>query len=208
MLKFLSDLIEWFLDLLGFQKKGSSSSLSQTPSSDVSVAPSFPVEVKTLPETELKLGADVQPKYQKSRSILTYREGVFYNSLISAVDDNWYQIFAKVRLADFLWLANEPEDRKFHQNQIMCKHVDFLICDKSSLAPVLGIELDDSSHKVYEHKERDKFKDDLFLAVGLPLLRMDLQLNYSSDFLREQIVEKLRIFSSSESESPNSIVGS
>ncbi|SRR6266498_2881042 len=197
MWKFLSDLIEWFLDLLGLQKKGSSSS-SQISSGRAPVAPIFPTEVTARPETELRLEADVQPQYRKNKSILTYREGVFYNSLINAVDDNQYQVFAKVRLADFTWLANQPENQKFHRNQLMCKHVDFLLCNKSSLAPILGIELDDSSHKLPEHQERDKFKDNLFLAVGLPLLRMDLQSDYPSDYLRQQIEEKLKGFSGSE----------
>jgi hypothetical protein len=214
MLKFLSDLfdglsdlLEQILDFLGIQKKGSSSS-KQTPSNNVPVAPVFPTEVKPQLETELKLGADVQPQYRKSKSILTYREGIFYNSLIRAVDNNRHQVFAKVRLADFLWLANEPENRKFHQNQILCKHIDFLLCDKFSLAPILGIELDDSSHKLPEHQERDKFKDDLFSSIGLPLLRMDLQSKYSSYYLRRQIEAKLKEVPSSEIESPNSIGGS
>ena len=77
----------------------------------------------------------------------------------------------------------------------MCKHVDFLLCSKPSLAPILGIELDDSSHKLPEQQERDKFKDILFSSVGLPLLRMDLQSDYSSDFLRQQIKESLDKFS-------------
>ena len=201
MLKFLSDLIEWFLGLFGFQRKDSSQSSSQTPSSNVQVAPSFPTEVKPRPETELGFGANVQPQYRRNKSILTYREGVFYNSLIGAIDETRYQVFAKVRLADFFWLANEPENRKFHQNQIMCKHVDFLLCSKPSLAPVLGIELDDSSHKLPEQQERDKFKDVLFLSVGLPLLRMDLQSNYSSDFLRQQIEESFGKFSNNKGES-------
>ena len=201
MLKFISDLIEWFLDLLGFQRKDSSRTSIQPPSSNVLVAPSFATEVKPRIEPELGLEANVQPQYRKNKSILTYREGVFYNSLIGAIDESQYQVFAKVRLADFFWLANEPENRKFHQNQIMCKHVDFLLCSKPSLAPVLGIELDDSSHKLPEHQERDKFKDTLFSSVGLPLLRMDLQSNYSSDFLRQQIEESLGKFSNNKVES-------
>ena len=191
MWKFLSDLIEWFLDLFGLQKKGSSSS-SQTSSGSVPVAPIFPTEVTARPETELRLEADVQPQYRKNKSILTYRESLFYKSLIEAIDNNQFQVFAKVRLADFTFLANQPKEQKFHRNQLMCKHVDFLLCNKPSLAPILGIELDDSSHKLPEQQERDKFKDNLFLAVGLPLLRMDLQSDYPSDYLRQKIEEKLK----------------
>ena len=206
MSKFIADFIakvkENILDLLGVQRKDSPSSSGQEQSGNVQqISPTFPTEVRPRPETELRLEANVQPQYRKSKSILTYREGVFYNSLIGAIDETRYQVFAKVRLADIFWLANEPENRKFHQNQIMCKHIDFLVCSKPSLAPVLGIELDDSSHKFPEHQERDKFKDTLFLSVGLPLLRLNLQSNYSSEFLRQQIKEKLAQFSPGKGES-------
>jgi len=68
MWKFLSDLFEWILDLLGLQKKGSSSS-RQTSSENVPVAPIFPTEVTARHETELRLEANVQPQYRKNKSI-------------------------------------------------------------------------------------------------------------------------------------------
>jgi hypothetical protein len=130
------------------------------------------------------------PEYRKSRSVVTYREGVLFRALILAVAGR-YQVLAKVRLADFIWLANEPAEAKFHRNQILCKHVDFLICDRVTLAPLLAVELDDSSHQQPDHQARDQFKDDLFQMVDLPLLRLPIQPGYRSAELRAIIDGKI-----------------
>jgi hypothetical protein len=179
------------LKLFGVQKQipPSRQTLESIPSPQEAL--SSPTATHSEVAPQLELGSDVPPEYRKSKSLFTYRESVLYKALAQAVN-NRYQIFVKVRLADFIWLANEPENRKFHQNQILCKHIDFLLCDKVSLAPLLGIELDDSSHKRPGHHERDHFKDGIFRAVGLPLLRMELQSEYSTRFVQEQIDEKLK----------------
>jgi len=133
----------------------------------------------------------IEPVYQKQKSILTDSESVFYKVLIKAVGSQ-YHIFAKVRLADFVWLANESETQKYHLNQILGKHVDFLLCDNNSLSPMLCIELDDKSHELPDHQERDNFKNKLFESIGMPLLRVKLQNGYSSSYLYDLIEWKLK----------------
>ena len=140
---------------------------------------------------QLELTTDEPPHYHLSNSLFTFQESKFYLLLVQAVG-NRYQIFAKVRLADFVWLANYPREQKYHRNQILCKHVDFLLCERGRFSPILIIELDDSSHKLPEHQTRDEFKNKLFEAVGLPLLRLDLQKEYSVQHIREQIDKKLQ----------------
>jgi hypothetical protein len=143
------------------------------------------------PLTELPLGSPVLPEYRKSKSLLTFRERILHSALRRA-NDNDYALFVKVRLGDFVYLANEPQDRKFHVNQILCKHVDFLFCDKVTLEPLLVVELDDSTHKQPDHHERDKFKEETFSAIHLPLLRISVQSDYNQQWLRKQIQELIR----------------
>jgi len=50
------------------------------------------------------------------------------------------------------------------------KHVDFLLVRSNDLAPVAGIELDDSSHEEEDRQQRDVFVDEAFASAGLPLL--------------------------------------
>ncbi|MBK9925067.1 MAG: DUF2726 domain-containing protein [Anaerolineales bacterium] len=139
---------------------------------------------------ELGISSSDKPEYRKSKSVLTYRERILLRSIRRAVA-NEYTILMKVRMGDFVWLANEPKDRKFHNNQVQCKHVDFLICDKLMIEPLLVIELDDKSHQKFDHAERDKFKDETFEAVGLPIIRIEMQETYDADILKKQILEKI-----------------
>jgi len=129
---------------------------------------------------------------QRKGGLFSYQERLFYRTLQEVVD-NQYQIFAKVRMADILWLSNEIQDRKYHNNQILCKHLDFVLCDKSDIKPVLIIELDDSSHRRYDRRESDEFKDRVFEMVGLPLLRVQVEQTYSTEKLKAQIQEKLSL---------------
>lgn len=140
----------------------------------------------------MELSGSDAPEYRKSKSVLTYRERVLLRAIRRAVDGG-YTILMKVRMGDFVWLANEPNDRKFHNNQILCKHVDFLLCNKFTLEPLLVIELDDKSHKKSDHAERDKFKDETFESIGLPIIRVELQESYNADELKKRIEEKIAV---------------
>ena len=178
-MNWLQRFLNWLRRLFGIAQPSAPPTMAQ---------PQPPAPVITAPE--MGLAANEPPIYRKSDSIFTYRERIFYAVLLDAINRD-YWIFAKVRMADFMWLTNEPEDRKHHANQILCKHVDFLLCEKRSYRPVLAIELDDRSHLKYDHHERDEFKDKTFAAIGLPLLRVPLERDYSSDELRAQIQDAL-----------------
>jgi hypothetical protein len=185
--RLLARIWERLLDFFGLEKKAPSldKPTINPQSPQTTVSPKTPT---TIPELALSSGEP--PQYRKNKSLFTYRERVFYAALRRAVG-NQYQIFAKVRLADFIWITNEPADRKYRNNQINCKHVDFLLCSRYSHEPLLAIELDDSSHKQPDTQERDKFKDGTFSAIGLPLLRVELQPEYEPEIIRDLIRSKI-----------------
>ncbi len=60
-------------------------------------------------------------------------------------------------------------------NKISQKHVDFLICRHDDWMPILGIELDDDSHKKTARKLRDMLVNELFASKGIPLLRIHVR---------------------------------
>jgi len=80
-----------------------------------------------------------------------------------------------------------PFNRKYHNNQIQCKHFDFVLCDKAFLKPALILELDDSSHDKFNRQESDEFKQQVCEMVGLPLVRVKVQQSYSSDEIDQLI---------------------
>jgi len=157
------------------------------------IVPTAPTKIETpTPPTAIrepefnKLAAAVLPEYRQSKSLFTFRERVFFQALLEDVGSQ-YAVFAKVRLGDIIWLANEPENRKYHINQLLCKHFDFLLCEKGMYKPLLAIELDDSSHDKYEHHERDEFKDKVCEDIGLKLWRPRVQQDYPKDFIAAQV---------------------
>lgn len=181
-------LMKAILEILGESREES----KQRSGADVGEQPiTQEAQRERVRSINLGIASADSPKYRKNKSVLTKPEHILYRALLQA-NDNEYVIFAKVRMGDFVFLANEPQDRKFYVNQVLCKHVDFLFCDNQSLEPLLVVELDDSSHKQYEHSERDEFKNNTFYSIGLPYMRIKIQQEYSNDALRTQIRERVK----------------
>ena len=127
------------------------------------------------------------PYFARER-LLTKTELRFFRSLRKAVQDEW-EIFAMVRIADLLRVKKDAKNKRTWINKILAKHIDFVLCDRNSLKPLLCIELDDSSHERPDRMERDKFVDEAFDAAGLPLIRIPVSENYPPAELRNVIRE-------------------
>jgi Protein of unknown function (DUF2726) len=134
-------------------------------------------------------GQDDLP-YQKAERLLTPAERTFYDALRKAIDGRW-SILAKVRLGDLLEVPYGTMNRRLYRNKIDRKHVDFVLCAAHDFAPLLVIELDDSSHDRWDAQRRDAVKDAALRAAGLPLLRVDVAGTYAPAELRERIDGRL-----------------
>lgn len=81
-------------------------------------------------------------------------------------------MLTKVRLADIFnvstYLKETKQDYRYF-NKIAQKHVDFLICTADTLTPLIGIELNDSSHHSFHRAERDREVETIFRYAQLPL---------------------------------------
>lgn len=124
--------------------------------------------------------------YRRAKSLLSQGERAAWVPIYLAVKRR-YRLFCKVRLLDIV----ECPPTKFNQpnwfKPIRGYHVDFLLCDPDSTEPLLVIELDDRSHQTARSKERDRHKDAVLKAAGIPILRVRAQQAYSTDELRQQI---------------------
>jgi len=100
-----------------------------------------------------------------------------------------YRIFAKVRLADVIKTRSELDGRRRQGafNQIIQKHLDFVLCDPASLAVVAVVELDDSSHRKARQRERDQWKDEALKAASIPVVRFPAARSYATTELAEGI---------------------
>ena len=89
-------------------------------------------------------------------------------------------ICPKVRLADLLFVARPHESRSYF-NRIAQRHVDFVLCEASTMQPLLAIELDDSSHNRPEREDADEFLNAAFDAAALPVVRVPAKHSYTRD---------------------------
>lgn len=128
-------------------------------------------------QPELRAASSEPPKYKKQRSLFSDHERRFYDALLSDLGEE-FQVFAKVRLVDIIWLTNEPKNKWRHLNRVLSSHIDFVICDIAQHIPLVGVELDDSSHNRFDRRESDKFKDSLFAHVQMPLERFPVKDSY------------------------------
>jgi len=128
--------------------------------------------------------------YRRKDYLLTKGERAFFDVLAQAVDHDRFHLFAKVRLGDLLRIEKGTGRYQSYFNRIQSKHVDFLLCDRANVRPVLAIELDDHAHRTKSKtRERDDFVDRALDAAGLPLLRIRAAATYDAGELRRAIAQ-------------------
>jgi len=123
--------------------------------------------------------------YYLKKSLYSAAERSFLG-ILESIDFEDVTIQSKVRLADVFGLK-KGLDRSLRQralNRITSKHVDYLLVQKSDGRPLLGIELDDSSHEAEDRKQRDQFVDGVFRSAGLPLLHVPAKSSYDPKEIR------------------------
>ena len=129
--------------------------------------------------------------YRKKDYLLTAAERSFYEVLCSVLDGQLL-VFAKVRLADLVYMPKGTANRQTHFNRIQSKHVDFVLCTRDKLSPVLVIELDDASHEEESRRDRDTFVDAALTAAGLPILHIPAKISYVPAELAAAIQQKIK----------------
>ena len=126
--------------------------------------------------------------YRLRDDFLSSAELSYYKVLTSILGPK-ATIFVKVRLSDIIFVTKSDRYMSFF-NRISKRHVDFLLCESSTLKPVLAIELDDESHNRPSRKESDRFLDEALRAAGLSILRVIPQRQYT----REDVVSQIKPF--------------
>lgn len=132
--------------------------------------------------------------YQSVPGLFTPAEQLFLSSLEIALDGVPVKIYGKVRIADIIKVRPglERGDYSGAFSKIRSKHVDFVLAHPLTTAPLLVIELDDSTHDQHERKVRDAFVDEAMYQAKIPILHVPLRKRYHEQNLRAQIVDILR----------------
>ena len=120
--------------------------------------------------------AETSYTYRRAGSLLTPTEAEFYRTLREAVGP-MADIQCKVRLADLL-IALEGNRGAF--NKVSQKHVDFVLCERGTLRPLVAVELDDPSHQRPDRQARDQFVDSAYRSAGLAIVHIQTQEQYNA----------------------------
>ncbi len=133
--------------------------------------------------------------YRLRDNFLSPAELSFYSVLTEAVNGR-ATISSKVGLNDVFYAKTEDQSRfRVYTNKIDRKHVDFLICDSTTMHPLVGIELDDKSHQRADRQTRDEFVDQVFKASGLSILHIPAKRSYVVAEIAAQIAPFLGVTS-------------
>jgi hypothetical protein len=109
----------------------------------------------------------------KKVDTLTNSEKFFFRFLenLPVVKENYY-VFPQLSISKLVTLPDNLKRNWALINKIDRKSVDFVLFDKSTLNPVIAIELDGSSHNSFSRQERDSFVDQVFSTAGVPLIHV------------------------------------
>lgn len=124
--------------------------------------------------------------YRVRDDFLSPAELSFYHVLSSVIAPKAV-VLTKVGLSD-IFFVTRPHENRSASNRIAQKHVDFLLCEPQTMRPLVGIELDDASHRRADRRERDAFVNQVFEAADLKLLHVQVQRTYNRDEIAGQVL--------------------
>ena len=124
--------------------------------------------------------------YSKKTQFFSNAERRFYDALVEAVGPE-FMVFTKCRVADLLEVDFQKHFSAF--NRIKTLQVDFVVVRKGDGSVACAIELDDELHERYG--KENVFKDEVFSAAGLPLVRFEVQPVYSVVEMQKALISSL-----------------
>lgn len=116
-------------------------------------------------------------------SLLFPNERSFFEQLKLAVG-NQYDIYPQVSLISVF----QPIKKWHNRAEIskLNKTIDFILYDKNTQTPKIGIELDGSSHSNPKNFDRDEFVGQIFTKFNIPLVRFNNG-NYSAEEIKNKL---------------------
>lgn len=131
-------------------------------------------------EKEPSQAKDLTLPYKKRDDFLSASELSFYRTLRTFIE-NKAVICPKVAVKEIVFIGNGVgKDYMKFFNWVAKKHVDFVLCDASTMRVVCAVELDDKSHQKESRKQRDAFVDRVFDTTKIPLFHIPAKSGYSA----------------------------
>ena len=128
--------------------------------------------------------------YKKKEYVMTQAERDCFNALVKVANDK-YWVFPQAHFSAFLdyhIIGQNWNGAFWHING---KSIDFLLCTKEQLSPVLAIELDDTSHEREDRQRRDIEEVRMFKTADMPLLRLQHRDTGDLEGLSSKVIDAL-----------------
>jgi hypothetical protein len=124
--------------------------------------------------------------------LFTGAERQFLSLIERAVQDE-FRVICRVRLIDLLSLRKNTQQKIAKSALIRAgsKHVDFVLCDKNDMTPVMAIDLVYGSGKNGHNTQRDFFVNGALDTASIPHLRIKAKSGYTLSDIHECIETKL-----------------
>jgi hypothetical protein len=143
-------------------------------------------------ESPEKVDTDIKRYFLKDHIFDHPTEYEFYKLLRDEILGERFVAMVQIPLISLVGVRRKHEPGWMsHFGRIKTKRVDFVICKKDDLKPLLALELDGSTHEDEKRQERDSFVDSVFASVGLPILHVALKTEYNKAGVALSIARKL-----------------
>lgn len=128
---------------------------------------------------------NLDSRYARKASILTASEYNFLQ-LLRQIEPLKYEIVPQMALVTVI----DKVTNTSYRNELF-RIADFCVVDRESFAPLLLIELNDSSHERADRKERDAKVNAICKAAGLPLVTFTLKDDYDFEKVRRTVLRSV-----------------
>lgn len=130
--------------------------------------------------------------FKKKGNLFTPVERTFL-ALIEEAVGNEYRILCRVKMSDIL-AVRQSTDKKTSKNAVSrasAKNLDFVLCSKTDMSPVMAIDLVHNTGKDGYKTQRDFFVNGALDAAHIPHVRIKVRSGYKAQDIRECIQAKL-----------------
>ncbi|MBT0585233.1 DUF2726 domain-containing protein [Alteromonas oceanisediminis] len=141
--------------------------------------------------------------FRRRQQLFTPAERNFLALLENAIGGE-FRILCRVKLADMISIRPDTHQKnsKLALSKANGKQLDFVLCDKQSMDPVLAIDLVNQHGKEGYKQQRDWFVNGALDAAKVPHMRVKVKSGYTVAEVRDSIEAKLIMYRKAQTREP------
>jgi len=130
--------------------------------------------------------------FSSKKQLFTAAERQFLSLIEEAVGDE-FRVLCRVKLTDLLALRNDADRKRANSALLRAsnKQLDFVLCDRKDMTPVMAIDLVYGVGKDGHNTQRDFFVNGALDTASIPHVRIKAKGGYTLVDIRECIEAKL-----------------